>query len=231
MLLTPLSRALIDSPYHVLGFAPPPEPHNYNPLFDSTIPPADQTRVFSNWVSGYFAHRTDTLTLANASASPASDEEKLRAAATFEVRDNLAAPPPTLSTLSPDEVASALFPSPGDPGGSDSLLVASGIASGIFVTLREAALAVPKEEGWGAAEVRHVWCDRSVWETTWTMWNLRWRFAEAKEKGEKLTEVTSVRLEGANHFVSVPLLPSGNAAFKVLTFGDRCTGTSRSVRW
>ncbi|KAM5540104.1 hypothetical protein V8D89_006244 [Ganoderma adspersum] len=185
-----------DSPYHVLGFAPPPEPHNYNPLFDPAIPPADQTRVFSNWVSGYFAHRTDTLALASASA-----EEKLRAAATFEVRTNLAAPPPTLSTLSPDEVASALFPTPGDPGGSDSLLVAGGIASGVFVTLREAALAVPTDEGWRAVEVRHVWCDRSVWETTWTTWNLRWRFAEAKENGEKLREVTSVRLEGANHFV------------------------------
>ncbi|PIL34407.1 hypothetical protein GSI_03182 [Ganoderma sinense ZZ0214-1] len=191
-----------DSPYHVLGFAPPPAPHDYNPLFDPAIPPADQTRVFANWVSGYFAHRTNTPALAAASAaSSVSDADKLAAAATFEVRAHLTAPPPTLSILTPDEVAAALFPAPGDPGGSDSLLVAGGIPCGVFVTLREAALAIPTDEAWCAIEVRHVWCDRSVWETTWTTWNLRWRIAEARKKGEKLREVTSVRLEGANHFV------------------------------
>ncbi|KAI1789100.1 hypothetical protein LXA43DRAFT_1155822 [Ganoderma leucocontextum] len=180
-----------DNPYLVLGFPPPPDPYNYNPLFDPAIPPGDQTRVFSNWVSGYFAHRTGTLALAPSSSS-SLDEEKQRAASAFEVRTYLAAPPPTLSTLTPEEAASALFPSPGDPGGSDSLLVTGGITSGVFATLREAALAVPRDARWRAVEVRHVWCDRSVWEATWTAWNLRWLFAEAKRSGAPLREITSV---------------------------------------
>lgn len=132
------------------------------------------------------------------------------------MRAHLASPAPTLSTLTADEVASALFPSPGDPGGSDSFLVAGGIRCGVFATLREAALAVPADEGWRAVEVRHLWCDRSVWEATWTAWNLRWRLAEARKKGEVLREITSVRLEGANHFVSAV---RSNAFLRCLTLG------------
>ncbi|TBU37177.1 Alpha/Beta hydrolase protein [Dichomitus squalens] len=186
---------LLDPPYHVLGFPPPPDP--YNPLFDSSIAPADRARAFAHWVSGYFVHHTDALD--STSASPSERERP--AAAALERRAYLPSPPPTLSTLTPDEVARALYPSPGAPGGSDALLLAGGMRSGTFATLRDEALAVPADEGLRAVEVRHVWCDRSVWETTWTSWNLRWMFEEARQKSERLREVTWVKLQGANHFV------------------------------
>ncbi len=180
-----------DPPYHALGFPPPADP--YNPLQDPALDPADRTRVFANWVSGYYVHG-DTLN-------------------TLERRRPLTSPPPTLFTLTDADRAAALYPAPGDPGGSDALLLVGGIQSGLFAALFERALALPTAQaedndedqftdGWANVEVRNVWCDRSVWEMPWSVWNLRAKLESEKEAGRALRDVTLLRLKGANHFVS-----------------------------
>ncbi|TFK94529.1 alpha/beta-hydrolase [Polyporus arcularius HHB13444] len=179
-----------DPPYHALGFPPPADP--YNPLQDPAIDPAGRTRVFANWVSGYYVHG-DTLD-------------------TLERRTPLTSPPPTLSTLTDADRAAALYPAPGDPGGSDALLLVGGIQSGLFAALFERALALPTAQAdsdgedqvtdaWANVEVRNVWCDRSVWEMPWSVWNLRAKLESEKKAGRALRDVTLLRLKGANHFV------------------------------
>ncbi|KAI0702380.1 alpha/beta-hydrolase [Cerioporus squamosus] len=177
---------LHDPPYHILGFPPPADP--YNPLSDPAIKPADRTRAFANWVSGYYAHGATSDTL--------------------ERRTPLASPPPTLSTLTDADRAAALYPAPGDPGGSDALLLVGGIQSGAFAALFERAIALPTSQaesevtdGWADVEVRNVWCDRSVWEMPWSVWHLRAKLESEKKAGKALRDVTLLRLRGANHFV------------------------------
>ena len=184
--------------------------------FDPSIAPEAVTREFAAWVSGYYAHpsfypSSDTTPLLE-DVEEDADPNALR----LERRTALETPPPTLFTLTDAERAAALSPGPGDPGGSDSLLLVGGIRSGLFGALREGALVLPgklvgKEGGgegrqrtdaWPAVEVRYVWCDRSVWEMPWGVWNMRARVEEGKKSGESLRPFTLLRVKGANHFVS-----------------------------
>ena len=182
-----------DGPFHVMGYPLPEDP--YNPLWDPTLG-ADTTRVFANWVSGYFQHG--------------------ETADTIERRVPLETPPPTLSTLTDEERDSALYPGPGNPGGSDDLLLLAGIKSDFFIELKDKALYPPAEkssapesedeeettDAWRDVEVRYLWCDRSVWEMTWTSWKLREELRQAKEAKRSMRPLKVVRLRGANHFVS-----------------------------
>ena len=186
-----------DGPFHVMGYPPPEDP--YNPLFDTALG-ADTTYMFVNWVSGYFQH------------GETADE--------IERRIPLKTPPPTLSTLTDEERASALYPDPGLPGKSDDLLLVGCIRSGLFTELRKKALCLTPEtadkeaeekegaervgtDAWRDVEVRYVWCDRSVWEMTWTSWKIREEMQAAKEGGTPTRNVHILRLPGSNHFVSL----------------------------
>ena len=181
-----------DGPFHALGYPPPEDP--YNPLWDPALG-TDGSHVFVNWVSGYFQH------------GETADE--------IERRTPLKSPPPTLSTLTDEERASALYPGPGSPGQSDDLLLASGMQSGVFTELKIKALylhpgkAEEADEAdrevvnaWRDVEVRYIWCDRSVWEMTWTSWKMREEIQEAKASKKPMRNLQIVRLTGSNHFVS-----------------------------
>ena len=119
------------------------------------------------------------------------------------------------------------------PDGVDSELLEC-----LWVALREAALSVPqgghvheKEgRGWDAVELRHVWCDRSVWEVMWGVHKFRELLREMRQTGQPLRNVTSVRLRGANHFVG----NIGCLFVRLLTvhlFSDRCIGTNLKGSW
>lgn len=183
-----------DVPYHTLGY-PPLNGDTYgNPLFDASLAPDDRTGVFADWVSGYFK-QTDSL-----------DD--------LDRRTWLAHPPPTISTMTAEELASALYPSPGDPGGSDCVLMNTGIQSGAFRALRTNALRLPAggasvngdggptRTQWAGVEVLFVWCDATPWECTWAYYALKEEVQEAREAGDMLRKVTFARVRNANHFVS-----------------------------
>ncbi|KAI0712946.1 hypothetical protein C8T65DRAFT_646206 [Cerioporus squamosus] len=50
-------------------------------------------------------------------------------------------------------------------------------------------------------EVRVMWCDRSVWETTHAAWCVAAELEDAREKGRLVREVHLARVRGGNHFV------------------------------
>ncbi|KAI0776700.1 Alpha/Beta hydrolase protein [Trametes elegans] len=173
----------LDPPHHTLGFPPPENP--YNPLFDLEIPHEERERVFTNWVSGYYVHG-DTID-------------------SMERKTPLRDPPPTLSTLTPEEVARALYLPPGGPGGSDEILLNTGLKLGLFATLREGALYLPEGETqgdlWLDTEVRYVSCERSVWEMPWGTLALKEELAKSRKAGRPLRNVRLVFVKGANHFI------------------------------
>lgn len=178
-----------DAAYHTLGYSPPSRPGDaWNPFMDTSISPDETTVAFAYWVSGYYSHG-DT-----------SDK--------LERRTPLSDPPPTITTMTPEERANVI------PSECDSLLLQAGLRSGLFGQLRESALFLsPPKNGseleererdeWRAVEVRHVWCDQSVWELPYAAWALRAELDEAKLAGRLMRNVTIVRLKGGNHFVSI----------------------------
>lgn len=183
---------MIDSPYHSLGLPHPPE--RYHPLEDEAIPPAERAGVFAAWVSGYYTHGDSSDTLER--RTPATE------------------PRPTIFQIKPEEVQSSLHEGPGSPGGSDLTLLGLGIATELWAALKDKAFYPTEkafdEDGTGedlaGVELRYLWCDRSVYEMPWGTWTLRAELDEAKAKGRRMRNINVVRLAGANHFVSSPLV-------------------------
>lgn len=181
----------LDPPYHALGYPPPST--FYNPLTDSSHPVGEGIKLFPAWVSGYYTHGDSAHEL--------------------EHRTPLQEPPPTILTMTPSEVAMALFPGPGEVGGSDEVFLHSGVRCGLWQILRQRALFISppsldasddeKENlrGWNDLELRYVWCDHSVWELPWATWALQEELAEAAKAGREVRKVTLMRLRKANHFV------------------------------
>ena len=190
--LLQLMTLMTDSPYHSLGYPPLNGDMLGNPLFEPSLSLDEKTRVFADWVSGYYKHPGAVDDLER--RSPQND------------------PPPTISTMTPEELASALYPSPGDPatGGSDSVLILAGISSGVWSVIRERALRRPLSEGnvtaisrsWGDVELCYLWCDATIWETVWGAHCMKREVREAREAERKLRKVTFVQIKDANHFVS-----------------------------
>ncbi|KAI0772232.1 hypothetical protein BC629DRAFT_1583255 [Irpex lacteus] len=166
-----------------LGYPPPPQ--FYNPLTDPSYPPGEGVRYFNTWVTGYYDHGESL--------------EKL------EQRTILQSPPPTISTMTPDDLASVLYAAPANSGGSDNLFMVGAARHGFWATLRKAALLIsplsseaPKE--WGNIELHYIWCDQSAWESPWATVSLRAELEEAKKVGKRVREVTMTRIRKANTF-------------------------------
>ncbi|EIW56755.1 uncharacterized protein TRAVEDRAFT_170736 [Trametes versicolor FP-101664 SS1] len=177
------SVTFLDPPYLAFGY-PPPD-NQYNPLFDADIPLNDREKAFTNWVSGYYVHGDTPETL--------------------ELKTPLQSPPPTLSTLTPEEIGRTLCLPPGGPGGSDSMLLDLGLKLGLFSSLREGGLYMPKEgqsgDAWDSVEVRYISCERSVWEMPWGTSLLRKEMEAAQEQSLPMRTIRFVFVKGANHFV------------------------------
>ncbi|KAI0830065.1 hypothetical protein BC628DRAFT_1408261 [Trametes gibbosa] len=175
---------LLDPPHLVFGY-PMPSENPYNPLFDPEIPPNDRDKVFANWVSGYYVHG-DTLE-------------------TLERKTPLRDPPPTLSTLTHEEIARTLCLPPGAPGGSDAMLLDLNVKYSIFATLREGGLYThagkPARDQWADVEVCHVSCEQSVWERAWGNILLEKDMSAARVHGLPMRDIRLVSIKGANHFV------------------------------
>ena len=138
-----------------------------------------------DWISGYFTHgdTVDTLSM----YTPAEDR------------------PATSDRMTTAELAHSLYRTPGEEGGSDELLMIGGYRTGAFRDLWKAALELAPTGGGNDlrdVEVRVVWCDRSVWETTHAAWTVAAELEGAREKGRAVRRVQLTRVRGGNHFVS-----------------------------
>ncbi|KAI0628897.1 hypothetical protein C8Q77DRAFT_1067320 [Trametes polyzona] len=171
-----------------LCFGDPHPASWWQPLFDETIPENERAARFSVWVGGYFAH---------------GDFLRLGADA-LEFRNPLPEPTPTATRMTPEELTELTYPAPAEEGGSEGLICQACIAHGTYVKLRESALFPPAPvEGasdWRGAQVRHLWCDRTIWEVPLATKYLIEELDEAKKAGKPLRDFALVRLEGGNHF-------------------------------
>jgi hypothetical protein len=156
----------------------------YFPLNDPSIPPEEMTKIFSLWVTGYYAHGDTPETLST--------------------RNALDEPTPTATRMLPEEASLAIHEPPSLPGGSDTVILQSGLHNGVFSRLREAALFAPQnaELAWPNVEFRYVWCDQSVWMMPLSAWSFRAEMEQAGKDGKRIRTHSVVRMRGANHCVS-----------------------------
>ena len=170
-----------DGASFLFGF---PRPDNaFNPYIEPR-PDFDVEERY-DWISGYFTHgdTVDTLSM----HTPAADR------------------PATSDRMTTAELANSLYRTPGEEGGSDELLMIGGYRTGAFRDLWKAALELAPTGGGNDlrdVEVRVVWCDRSVWETTHAAWMVAAELRDAREKGRAVRRVSLTRVRGGNHFVS-----------------------------
>lgn len=168
-------------------------------MFDPRIAEEDRQRVFNGWVSGYYQHGGTLQALLH--------------------------PPPTISTLTPEEIASLTCEDPGAPGGSDEILMHSGARVGLFKSMRERALYLPGGDlvgdPWHEVEVRFVACENSIPSVDLVVRGLQEEIEEAKVKGLPMRDVRIVRIQGANHFVRV--VPSRGHRSCIMTRTDMHT--------
>jgi len=167
---------IYDAPIPTLGFGYPAD--LYNPLSDPSHSPSEGVRLF---LSGYYQHGEST--------------DKL------EKRTALSEPRPSILGMSPEEQAKAIYSPPAMPGGSDSVLMGSGIKHQLFKSLKEQALYLKgRKSDWDNIELRYLWCEQSVWEMPFTAWTLQAELKEAEKSGKRTRKVTWMKLKGANHF-------------------------------
>ncbi|KAI0648547.1 Alpha/Beta hydrolase protein [Trametes meyenii] len=179
---------MYDGSYILYGYPPPPD--FYEPLFDTTLTEAERIERFSVWVTGHYAHG-DVFT---------------RGASALEFRTALADPPPTLTRISPDDIVELTHVPPQEAGGSDALLAEVCLAHQPYGALKDAAFylrsggPVEGASDWAGVEVRHVWCDRSIWEMPWGVKFIVEELEEARRAGKPIRDLQVVRFKGANHF-------------------------------
>ncbi|KAH9857419.1 hypothetical protein C2E23DRAFT_686199, partial [Lenzites betulinus] len=160
----------------------------YQPLLDPSLTNEGRVERFTTWVTGYFPHG-DVFSLGGAA---------------LMCNTVLADPTPTYTRITPAELAASTHAPPQLDDGSDRLMVLACITSGAYKVIREQAL-YPMEKAEGASDwwdvpVRHLWCDKSIWEMTWCAKMLTDEMAEAQSTGKPMREIALVRVEGANHF-------------------------------
>ena len=117
-------------------------------------------------------------------------------------------PPPTFSTLSPDDIATCIHAEPGEIGGSDFNLLFSALPSGVFDDLRRRALRLSgdSEGTWRDIELRWVWGGRSDWQVVYGIRMLGEELGKMKDRNEPHRKIRIVNIERGNHFVR-PVLP------------------------
>lgn len=162
----------------------------YHPLHDPALTPAQKTEKFGVWVSSYYAHG-DVWTAGTAAV---------------ESRNALPSPPPTLLTMTAEDLAESAYSAPGEEGGSEQLLVQASLIHRTYASLHEGAFRLQQAgEGadeWPNVEVRYLWCDHSIWEMPLAAFRLSRDLEEATSQGKRVRKVDFVRFRGANHFVS-----------------------------
>ncbi|KAI0328019.1 hypothetical protein GY45DRAFT_1307556 [Cubamyces sp. BRFM 1775] len=177
---------LYDSSHWCYGYAPPP--NSWQPLYDDTLSEEERVLRFGIYITGYYAH----------------GDVWADGPSALEFRTPLDDPSPTGARMTPEELAETASAAVQGPGGSEGLLAQVMSIHGVIVASRQGALypqeAIEGASNWEDVEVRHLWCDRSVWEMPWGTKKLMDEIEEAKKAGKRVRDVVFARLKGANHF-------------------------------
>ncbi|KAI0365121.1 alpha/beta-hydrolase [Pilatotrama ljubarskyi] len=181
-----LGVVLYDTSFLCYGYAPPPDA--YQPLYETSVTFPERVARFNVWVTGYYAH----------------GDVWAKGADALEYRNALSDPSPTITRMTPEDLAETTYGPPQEEGGSEGLIILACVGHGTGARLKEDAF-YPREpvEGasnWSHVEVRQVWCDRSVWEMPWCVKLLTEELEEARRAGKNPRDIVFVRFEGANHF-------------------------------
>ena len=189
---------MLGPPNICLGYPFPADA--YNPFTHPSHAPSERANLFNLWVTGYYDHGD----------FPAQMEQRT------PLRD----PPPTISTMTTSDLESSLHTAPGQPSGSDYLLMTAGVRHGLWEALRKQALLISPmlsdvtddvssdSLGWDDLELRCVWCDQAPWESPWAVWSLQAELRTTEQTGKKARNVTFTKITEANQFVrSLSMLP------------------------
>lgn len=136
----------------------------------------------------------------------------------FERRTADVEPPPTIATMTPEEIQACFSTGPAGPGGSDLETMNLGFAKGRNARMRERAFYLEHKptagaSNWANVPLRYVWCDRSAYVMPWGASCLCSELENAKKSGRRMRNISVVCLPGANHFVG----SSQSNPFLVLT--------------
>ncbi|KAI0365120.1 alpha/beta-hydrolase [Pilatotrama ljubarskyi] len=177
---------LYDASFLCLGYTSPPGA--YQPLYDASLPDTERVARFGSWITGYYAH----------------GDVFAQGASALEFCDALTDPAPTATRMTPEDLAETTYAPVQGPGGSEGLIARACVTHGTYARQKEGAF-YPREpvdgaSNWGDVEVRHLWCDRSVWEMPWCVKLFTEELEEARKVGKKPRNVVFVRFKGANHF-------------------------------
>lgn len=193
-----------DASYVCHGYVPPKG--LYHALHDPELAPQERMAFFGKWVSAYFAH---------------GDVEHGGLEA-LESRNFLENPSPTITRMSPEELAESAYSAPGEDGGSEQSIAGASIVHGTYASLRKGAFHLrdlaPGTDDWRDVVIRYLWCDASTWEMPLSYLTLSAELKEVEKQGKGVRNVEWVRVRGANHFVSSTFTRSCSA----LT--DECSG-------
>ena len=106
---------------------------------------------------------------------------------------------PTVATLTPDELAETFEPGVIDRSGR--ILWCMGLVGVLKGYMRRALL--DADAILPNVDVVALWCDQSVWLCVWSAQVLADTLKEEPVAGGRKRRTNIVKLEGANHFVSV----------------------------
>ncbi|TCD61717.1 hypothetical protein EIP91_008026 [Steccherinum ochraceum] len=178
-LLSSTDSTLSDMPSHFMGY--PPKKEFWMPLFDMSLDPNERVRLFARWVTGHFMH------------GETADE--------IVPSDYSADIPPTLDTMTPEDLESTLCIAPGAPGASDDVLVRVIMQTGVCVDLKRAAFFdIDPSSDWAKVKLRMIFADRSTWAEFWAAEGMRLEIEKAEKEGKPHRDIEIVRFRNVNHY-------------------------------
>lgn len=177
-----------DPPAVVLGVAAPPG--TYSPFVDPNIPDAEKPIYFRPWVSGYWTRFPDIAAITVSTMQP----EKLK-----DMYNATSDPKyiPTTDRMSPEVLESVTAPSVVERIGSPFDIIeevyAENLQYGLFDT----------KGTWSNLRVVAFWMDMSCAYCLWGAKALANQLDQPTMEGRQRRDVKHVKLEAANHFVSL----------------------------
>lgn len=179
---TPAHSPPLDPPASVYG-VPPQAGSLTSPFVDPTIPPERKMGAFLEWVSAHCSTLPPGVPIS---------------VAALEAHSRALPRPPTLHTLSPEMLERCLDRDVGPRSLAGVSVVDPSIHQRhVRTAVGDADAVLP------GVDVLSLWCDGSVWLTTWGTKTLGDIVQEPAEAGKKKRKVSFLRVRGANHFVSL----------------------------